>query len=74
MTTKQLEGLLVGWGKLISKNPPIVANSKDSLDTKALNQLPATLVLIETLKANGINSRDDLRKKGFLAASMILKF
>ena len=45
-----------------------------NLDIEAFNKQKIIKIIIEQLKSYGIKSADDLADKGFMAASMVLKF
>lgn len=64
--------LLVSFGADIKGIAPVTPEG--NLDVAALQNLPQTIGLIQTLKDLGIESNKWLMQNGFVPAAMILKF
>lgn len=64
--------MMTQWGKTITA--PIKAGTKDEMNVKALHEMIETKVLIDALKAVGVESSGHLMDMGFVAAGLVLRF
>jgi hypothetical protein len=70
MTKKEITKRLNALSKIDRKK---VVKPDNSLDIPAFNSLPEVTALINDFKTAGI-TKDDLCRRGFIAASLILQF
>lgn len=62
------------WGEAMDGKAPIKAGTTDELDVAALHEMEETKVLINALKAVGVESNSHLMDMGFVAAGLVLRF
>ena len=67
-----VEELLQRFGENIKSTAPTTKDGQ--LDVKALNEMPETKAMIESLKTLGVKNRQHLSHEGFVVGGMLLNF